>query len=142
MNGTALNWETASGGLTLNTREATLGASTFETTSSSFVTVTNLSITISNETSGTATMTLSGSWTNNNSGADAYLALFNDGTVIDNSERAKMSFTGVGIAHSYAFQTTDGSDIDVRLKTSGAGTSIMYGNNANYESTLYALELY
>ena len=142
MNGTALNWETASGGLTITTTTTTLGAANFTTTNTTFTAVTNLSVTVQNSAGGTSICSFTGTGYNETSTKDMYWAIMDDGSSIASSPKALMEPSKPQFIGSYCFQSTDGSVVQVYVKTTSGGTANFYGNNANYESSLHVIEWY
>ena len=134
------SWETSSGGLTITTTTTTLGSANFTTTNTTFTAVTNLSVTVQNSAGGTAICSFTGTGYNESSSNDMYWAIMDDGSTIASSPKALMEPSKPQFIGSYCFQSTDGSVVQVYVKTTSGGTANFYGNNANYESSLHVIE--
>ena len=134
----------AAGGVTQATQTVTL-SSNFTSTSTSFVS-TGLTLTLPNQTDGNSTIMAMGQWRNNDEDQGMELIFTNDDTEID---QTNMGYNGSAISSNpqmlgffvATFATTDGSVIDMKVKTEGAGTALIasssIGRSSIIEKSLY-----
>ncbi len=132
---TAATWQTTSATITNSSITATTDTST---TSSSYTLINSMTTT---PASGTYLVSFSSSGNSTNTGADANYALFNDGTIIQHTER-NLNYGGGSHAsgfdsalHTQAITTVNGSQaIEVKYKRSA-------GTFAVHERSLILLKL-
>ena len=131
------------GGLTQNTQTDNIQAD-FTTTSSSYVT-TGLSLTLSNESGGNATVTCGGQWRNDTASFDVQGTITDDGVAIVDSGRLYAGHAAVGTQTiaSTTHLSTDGSVIDWRIRVSGGGTAyLLTAGGTAYVCAMVIKELY
>ena len=132
------------GGVTQATQTSTL-SSNFTTTNSSF-TSSGLSVTLPNQTDGNSTIMAMGQWRNNDEDQNMELIFTNDDTEID---QTNMGYNGSAITGNpqmlgffvATFATTDGSVIDLKVKTDGTGTALI-ASSATGRSSIIEKSLY
>jgi len=142
MNGSNPNWEAAGGGVTTNSITTTV-TSAFSTTSTSFVAVTGMTLTLSNQTGGMAFVHVSGCWENTVADNNCQANISNDGTEITSST---VAFSGRAVGRYMnalnlsANITTDGSDVALYALAAAETCSFNFG--ANTEGQIKAFEVY
>ena len=132
------------GSVTQATQTVTL-SSNFTTENTSF-TSTGLDVTLPNQTDGNSTIMAMGQWRNNDEDQSMQLIFTNDDTEID---QTNMGYNGSAITGNpqmlgffiATFAATDGSVIDMKVKTDGAGTALIasstIGRSSIIEKSLY-----
>ena len=142
MDGNNPNWETAGGSLTVNKIQGTITAA-FDTSNTTF-TATGLALTLSNQTGGNAMVISTFNAKDTVAGNGARCNLSNDGTQITgtnvSAEPVGSDFAPNGLALS-TIADTDGSVIEVYIKSTGGTAQIIY-SAGNYTPQIIAMEFY
>ena len=140
--GTGANpvWETPSGGVTL-TQHLGANSSNFTTTSTSYVDVTDLTITASGS-SGAILCTANTTFNVNTANKNYFLQFVDDGSAIGGIQRWEQSDANTPWQTSSTYTTTpDSQVIKLQAKVDGVYTLAIYGSASAEYSTLQALEI-
>jgi len=134
------------GGLTATNRQTdSIGGTSFSTSSTSYVS-SGLSLTVSTQTGGTASVIVSGQWRNDTAGHDAYGLITDDGSNVADSARVGAGGGAVqtqGLCSTTNLET-DGSIMVFEVRTSGSGNAILLaaGGLAPYTCAMTINEVY
>jgi len=130
------------GGVTTNSITTTV-TSSFSTTSTSFVAVTGMTLTLSDESNGLAFVHVSGCWENTVADNNCQANISNDGTEISSST---VAFSGRAVGRYMnslnlsANVSTDGSVVALYARAAAETCNFNFGANA--EGQIKAFEVY
>jgi len=145
MNGTSLNWETLSAGGATVTKQSVVMGATFDTSSSSFVDVTGVTVTLATRTSLMAFVTCDYVCNITSVNNRAHFQLLVDGVATgissfwfeDNSD----TYSDGNFSGSISAVADSGEIVKLQAHTSGAPNVYFFGSTAGYGTQISALEV-